>query len=428
MRTAPSAERVSTKLKRFRFRLTLTRRLDYVLGTLGETISRVPAAVLERSPMHVPTGADAVRGIETFQGKERARVVTIKDVAREAGVSVGTASQALRESPAVRDATRRRVQVVAKRLRYQPSALARGLVTRRTHTVGLLISDIANPFFIRAVRAIEDVAQENGYNVILCNTDEDAAKEAQYLRVLMEKRVDGIILATTAGSRQMVRDVRWRRIPLVLFDRELPGVATDLVKVDGVTGGRLATEHLLRLGHRRIAIIHGPVVRSTGAERLQGYLEALRAAGVRPDPALIQEGNFKQDSGRTGAQRLLALSPPPTALFCTNNLMTVGALQTLGEQGVRIPADLSLIGYDDMEWWTLTHPPLTTVGQPVYELGREAMRLLLAQIEAPGRRRAQRVVLKPELLARASCGPPRASTSNTPRRGAGLPRRTRASR
>ena len=149
-------------------------------------------------------------------------MVTIKDVAREAGVSVGTASQALRDSPAVRDATRRRVQVVAKRLRYQPSALARGLVTRRTHTVGLLISDIANPFFIRAVRAIEDVAQENGYNVILCNTDEDPAKETQYLRVLMEKRVDGIILATTAGSRQMVRDVRWRRIPLVLFDRELP--------------------------------------------------------------------------------------------------------------------------------------------------------------------------------------------------------------
>ena len=213
-------------------------------------------------------------------------MVTIKDVAREAGVSVGTASQALRESPAVRDATRRRVQVVAKRLRYQPSALARGLVTRRTHTVGLLISDIANPFFIRAVRAIEDAAQENGYNVILCNTDEDAAKETQYLRVLMEKRVDGIILATTAGSRQMVRDVRWRRIPLVLFDRELPGVATDLVKVDGVTGGRLATEHLLQLGHRRIAIIHGPVVRSTGAERLQGYLDALRAgrAATRPGP------------------------------------------------------------------------------------------------------------------------------------------------
>jgi DNA-binding LacI/PurR family transcriptional regulator len=355
-------------------------------------------------------------------------VVTIKDVAREAGVSVGTASQALRESPAVRDATRRRVQVVAKRLRYQPSALARGLVTRRTHTVGLLISDIANPFFIRAVRAIEDVAQENGYNVILCNTDEDAAKETQYLRVLMEKRVDGIILATTAGSRQMVRDVRWRRIPLVLFDRELPGVATDLVKVDGVTGGRLATEHLLRLGHRRIAIIHGPVVRSTGAERLQGYLDALRAAGLQPDPTLIREGNFKQESGRVLARQLLALTPRPSALFCTNNLMTVGALQTLGEQGVRMPKDLSLIGYDDMEWWTLTHPPLTTVGQPVYELGREAMRLLLAQIEAPGRRRPQRVVLKPELLTRASCGPPRAPTSNAPRRGAGLPRRTRVSR
>jgi LacI family transcriptional regulator len=350
-------------------------------------------------------------------------LVTIKDVAREAKVSVGTASQALRQSPAVREETRRRVMAVARKLRYQPSALARGLVTRRTHTVGLLISDIANPFFIRAVRAVEDAAQENGYNVILCNTDEDPAKETQYLRVLMEKRVDGIILATTAGSLPAVRDVRWRRIPLVLFDRELPGLAVDTVKVDSVLGGRLATEYLLSLGHRRIAVIHGPLVRSTGVERLEGYRRALHAAGIPSDPALIREGNFKQDSGRALARDLLSLRPSPTALFCTNNLMTVGALQTLGEQGVRIPQELSLVGYDDMEWWTLTHPPLTTVGQPVYELGREAMRCLLERIASPGRRRAQRVILKPELIRRASCGPP----SSLPGRSADV-RRQRSPR
>jgi len=365
---------------------------------------------------------------ETFHSPGLVVVVTIKDVAREAGVSVGTASQALRDSPVVRETTRRRVLAVSKRLRYQPSALARGLVTRRTHTVGLLISDISNPFFVRAVRAVEDVAQENGYNVILCNTDEDPTKEKCYLRVLVEKRVDGIILATTAGSLQAVRDVRWRRIPLVLFDRELPHVSIDTVKVDSVLGGRLATEHLLGLGHRRIAIIHGPVVRSTGAERLRGYLLALRAAGLRPEPALIREGNFKQDSGREMTRKLLELSPRPTALFCTNNLMTVGAMQTLHERGVRIPTDLSLVGYDDMEWWTLTHPPLTTVGQPVYDLGREAMRLLLAQIEANSRRRPQRVILKPELLPRESCGPPAPTTAGAPRRRAGLARHTRASR
>ncbi len=354
-------------------------------------------------------------------------MVTIKDVAREAGVSIGTASQAMRGSPAVREETRRRVLAVATRLRYQPSALARGLVTRRTHTVGLLISDIANPFFIWAVRAVEDVAQENGYNVILCNTDEDPAKETQYLRVLMEKRVDGIILATTAGCLEAVRDVRWQRIPLVLFDRELPRVAAETVKVDSVLGGRLATEHLLGLGHRRIAIIHGPVVRSTGAERLKGYLAALQAADIRPILELIREGNFKQESGYKLTQALLEISPPPTALFCTNNLMTVGALQALRERKVRIPDDLSLVGYDDMEWWTLTHPPLTTVSQPVYELGHEAMRLLLGQIGSNERRRPQRVVLKPELLVRESSGPPPAtSVSSTPRRRSGLPRRTRA--
>jgi LacI family transcriptional regulator len=356
-------------------------------------------------------------------------MVTIKDVAREAGVSVGTASQALRGNPTVRETTRRRVLGVAARLRYQPSALARGMVTRRTHTVGLLISDIANPFFIRAVRAVEDVAQENGYNVILCNTDENPAKETQYLRVLMEKRVDGIILATTAGSLQAVRDVRWRRIPLVLFDREHPGIAADLVKVDSVLGGRLATAHLVGLGHRRIGIIHGPLVRSTGVERLQGYLGALEVARLRPVPELIREGNFKQDSGYTLTKALLDVSPPPTALFCTNNLMTVGALQAIGERRVRIPSDLSLVGYDDMEWWTLTHPPLTTVGQPVYDLGREAMRLLLGQIGVSDRRRPQRVVLKPELLVRESCGPPpRTRKSDTPRPRAGLSRRGRGHR
>jgi len=343
-------------------------------------------------------------------------MVTIKDVAREAGVSVGTASQALRSSSVVREETRHRVVAVATRLRYQPSAPARSLITRRTHTVGLLISDIANPFFIRAVRAVEDVAQENGYNIILCNTDEDPVKETQYLRVLMEKRVDGIILATTAASRRAVREIRWQRIPLVLFDRELPRMATNLVKVDGVLGGRLATQYLLHLGHRQIGIIHGPLDRSTGIERLEGYLAALRAAGIRPVPALIQEGNFKQDSGHKLTKALLQVSPPPTALFCTNNLMTVGAIQALRELGVRIPSDLSLVGYDDMEWWTLTHPSLTTVGQPVYELGREAMRLLLAQIGREKTPRPQRVILKPELIVRDSCGPPALHNGSTPRR------------
>jgi LacI family transcriptional regulator len=341
-------------------------------------------------------------------------MATLKDVAREAGVSLGTASLSLRDSPSIREATRRRVLQAAKRLRYQVSAPARSLVTRRTHTVGLLISDITNPFFIRAVRAVEDLAQENGYNLILCNTDEDPTKEAEYLRVLMEKRVDGIILATT-GARDGVRQVRWHRIPLVLFDRELAGIGADTVKVDGVLGGRLATEHLLALGHRRVAIIHGPLERSTGSERLRGALEALRDQGITPDPALIREGNFKQETGYGHARALLDLLPPPSALFCTNNLMTVGALQALQDRKVRVPQDLSLIGYDDMEWWTLTSPPLTTVGQPVYDLGREAMRLLLAQIGSRVRRRRQRIVLKPELIVRASCGPVPEAVSAGPR-------------
>ena len=270
-------------------------------------------------------------------------MVTIKDVAREAGVSVGTASQALRESPAVRDATRRRVQAVAKRLRYQPSALARGLVTRRTHTVGLLISDIANPFFIRAVRAIEDGAQENGYNVILCNTDEDPAKETQYLRVLIEKRVDGIILATTAGSlpggagRPLAADSAGALRPRAAPSSPSTPSRWTACSADAwppSTSSASATAG----SPSSTARWCGPPAPSGS----RGTWMRCGPAGLQPDPALIREGNFKQESGRELARQLLELSPPPTALFCTNNLMTVGALQTLGERGVRMPADLSL--------------------------------------------------------------------------------------
>lgn len=333
-------------------------------------------------------------------------MVTIKDVAREAGVSLGTASQALRGRPSVREETRRRVTAVAARLRYQPSAVARGLVTRRTNTIGLLISDLTNSFFIRAVRSIEAAAQAHGYTVILCHSDEEPSKEAAHLRVLMERRVDGIILATTAATREAFREVRRQGIPLVFFDRPVPGVAASSVMVDGREGGRLAAEHLLGLGHRRIAIIHGPLLRAHGARRLQGYREALQRAGIPEDPGLVREGTFKPDSGYALAHSLLDRAPGPTALFCTNNLLTLGALRAVQERGVCIPRDLSLLGYDDMEWWGLTHPPLTVVAQPVHDVGQEAVRLLLRHMERGGRGRAQHVVLKPELVVRDSCGPP----------------------
>jgi LacI family transcriptional regulator len=332
-------------------------------------------------------------------------VVTIKDVAREAGVSLGTASQALRGRSSVRETTRRRVVAVAARLRYRPSAVARGLVTRRTDTIGLLVSDITHSFFIRAVRTIEAIAQEHGFTVMLCNTDEDPAREAEYLRVLAERRVDGIILATSAATPTAFREVRRQAVPLVFFDRKVPGVPASSVTVDGVAGGRLAARHLLGLGHRRIAIIHGPLACAYGVGRLQGYREALHEAGVRPVPALMRQGNFKADSGYALARELLGLVRKPTALFCTNTLLTLGALQAVQERGIRIPEELSLIGYDDVEWCALMHPPLTVVAQPVHDVGQEAMRLLLEQIGSARTRRPQHVILKPELIVRDSCAP-----------------------
>ena len=330
--------------------------------------------------------------------------ITIKDVAKIAGVSIATVSSALNDKSGVGANTKFRVLAVAEKLGYEPNILARGLVTKQTHTIGLIISDISNPFFTRVVRGIEDVANENGFNLILCNTDEEEKKEKDYLRILQGKQVDGFIIASAGGDSTHIKNLVKKNIPVVLLDRKLEGLHIDSVAVNNIEGSYKATSHLIKLGHRKIGIIHGPKTITTGGDRLEGYKMALKDHNIPFDSKYIKEGNFKQEGGHSKTLELLDLRHPPSALFVTNNLMTIGALKALKERKIRIPEEVALISFDDMEWASLASPPLTAVSQPTYELGTSAANLLLSRMKAHSPQKVQEIVLKSELVIRKSCG------------------------
>ncbi|MDQ7820653.1 MAG: LacI family DNA-binding transcriptional regulator [Armatimonadota bacterium] len=324
-------------------------------------------------------------------------------MARRARVSVTTAARALGGYGYVSSETRRRVQEAAAALDYHPNAIARSMIKGRTHTLAVVVSDNANPFFASVVRGIEDTVLPQHYTVMLCNADEDPRKEATYLHVIREKRVDGVILSPSGGPRALLRSLLSRGTPVVLVDRRVRGVRTDTVLVDNRAGARAAVGHLLRLGHRRIGIISGPRHIFTARERLAGYVEALREAGVTVDHRLVLEGNFKADSGYTLAEQMVNLPHRPTAVFTANNLMTLGALLRFKELGVRIPQEMAVVGFDDMPWAPILTPPLTAVAQPSYDLGVAAARLLLQRLRET-RTPPQTVVFQPRLIVRESCG------------------------
>ena len=330
--------------------------------------------------------------------------VTIKDVARIAGVSIGTVSAALNDKPGVGADTKFRVLAAAEKLGYELNILARALVTKKTHTIGLVISDISNPFFTRVVRGIEDVANENGFNLVLCNTDEEGQKEKAYLRILQRKQVDGFIIVSSERNSTHINSLLEDNVPVVLLDRKLEGIHADSVVVDNIEGSYQAISHLINMGHRKVGIIHGPETIMTGRDRLEGYQRALRDYNLPLDSKYIKEGNFKQEGGYSMTLELLDLEDPPSALFVANNLMTVGAFKALRERGIKIPEEMALIGFDDMEWASLASPPLTAVSQPTYKLGTSAANLLLNRIKTRAPQRAQEIVLKPELVIRESCG------------------------
>jgi LacI family transcriptional regulator len=341
-------------------------------------------------------------------------VVTMKDVAERARVSTSTVSHVLNGTRKVSRGTRESVLAAIDELGYQPNLLAKSLKMRRTFTIGLLISDIQNTFFTSVVRGIEDVALSRGYHLFLCNTDEDAAREDEYLEELIKKQVDGLIVASSAPRHNHARRLRAENLPFVFMDREIEGVNADALRVDNWLGMRLIAEHLTNLGHERIGMISGPLDKASGYERYRGLQTALANLGRRLEDSLVRFGDFRTASGREGASELLRLSPPPTALVIANNQMTLGALLAIQQMGIRIPNDLSVVGFDDPEWAPLTNPPLTTLAQPTYEMGGKAMRMLLDRIEGNSDENATKVLLEPWLVVRGSTAPPIDEASKRP--------------
>lgn len=333
-------------------------------------------------------------------------MTTLHDVAKAARVSIATVSATINQSAYVSPELQERVRKAIADVGYHPDAIARSLKKRSTQTLGLIISDITNPFFTSLVRGIEDVANGRGYALILCNTDERVEKERDYLRLLRSRRVDGLIMAPAGAVEDYHRFFVEVNTPLVFIDRKISAVPADSVVVDNVGGARQAVEHLLRLGHRRIATITGLPQISTTHERVQGYREGLERAGLSFDPGLLRCGNSRLEGGYQAALALLALSERPTAIFATNNLMAIGLMRAVAERGLRCPEDLSVACFDDFEWASVFHPRLTTVAQPTYDMGAKAADLLFARLEGTLTGDPKEVVLSPSLVIRDSCAAP----------------------
>jgi LacI family transcriptional regulator len=330
---------------------------------------------------------------------------TLHDVARIAGVSIATVSATINGTANVSPALQEKVRQAIAELGYNPDGIARSLKTRTTRTLGLIISDIANPFFTAVIRGIEDAANERGYTLMLCNTDERLEKERAYVQLLQSRRVDGVIMAPV-GKREDYEDLgRAMHAPVVFIDRRVPAHA-DAVVVDNVRGAREVVHYLLGLGHRRIGVITGLPQISTSEERLAGYRQALRDAGLEPDPALLKVGYSRLEGGHRAALELLAMSDRPTAIFATNNLMVIGLMRAVAERGLRCPATVSVVGFDDFDWASVFEPRLTTVAQPTYEMGVKAAEILFSRLGGTGSDERQEIVLTPALIVRDSCAAP----------------------
>jgi LacI family transcriptional regulator len=325
------------------------------------------------------------------------------DVAREARVSVFTVSAVVNNKDGVSAGLARRVEAAIEKLQYRPNLLARSLARQKTQTIGVIVSDIVNPFFPDIVRAVEDAAQTAGYSVLLCNSDDNAEKEARYIDLLLSKRVDGIILNKAAGPlsathRKLFID---QKVPIVLLMRTCMNLKADLVRTDDERGAAEAASHLARIGYKRIALVSGPLDNSTGRSRKQGYLKALDEANLTQAEDLLFEGDYRIDSGfRAG---LAILPRRPEAVLVTNYLMTVGFMKAADEMGMRCPEDCALVSFDDYPWLSCFRPRLTTIELPKYELGESATRTLLERIEGKDTRPVT-ITLTSQLRVRESCG------------------------
>jgi LacI family transcriptional regulator len=345
-----------------------------------------------------------------------AKVSTIRDVAELANVSKATVSRYLNGSLMLPAETKKRVDDAVVKLNYRQNSLARRLSLGSSETIGLAMSDVANPFFAELADAVEEAASEGGFGLALCITRNQLEREALYLSWLDTQHLDGLIFATNRPDDGSLRKLIRERSNIVLIDEDVPGVDVPKVFVDNVEGGYLATRRLIDAGHTRIAHVTGPQALFTVRERLQGYQRALDEAGIPFDASLVRFGTYDRRFGQTAAAELIARDDPPSAIFASSDYLVVGMLETLRERGFEVPRDMSIVGFDDMEFASLLMPPITTMRQSAREIGRAAVKILLSMLagDAAGAIAASSISagtplhrLPVRLIERASVAPPR---------------------
>jgi LacI family fructose operon transcriptional repressor len=329
-------------------------------------------------------------------------MISIKKVAEEARVSTATVSRVLSDKPHVRPELRQRVLAAMQDLDYRPNLVARSLRVQKSSIIGLIVSDIRNPFFTYVSRAVEDVAHAQGMSIFLCNSDENPDKEVLYLEQMRGETVAGIIFSPTRQIADTFSDLVVADQPIVVIDRRVHNADVDSVLIDNVESAYRLAEHLITHGYRRIAALFG-IASTTGWERRKGFVQALHDHALEPDPELVSYVNATDEDGYQATLKLLALPDRPEAIFTSNGLLATGTFRALRESGLAIPDEIAFVTFDDTPWTRLVEPPVTVIQQPTYEIGKTATELLLERIQDPSRPTRQ-VVLQSTLVVRRSCG------------------------
>lgn len=324
---------------------------------------------------------------------------TIYDVAKKAGVSISTVSKVLNNTGNLADKTRKKVQETMHELNYQPSVTAS--VKKRIQTVGLLIPSIANPFMAEIARSIENHLKRHGYSLMICSTDNDIKNELEYISILKQKYTDGIIVATGLKKEKSIKELMKTNLPMALLSRDVPSLAVDTVLVDDYLGGYEATKHLINLGHEKIAMITEDATYSVVRSRVQGFRNALEEHGLPYDESFVIHNNISIDEGKEAMLSLLKKQSPPTAVFASTEALAIGALQGARGRNIQVPNELSIVGFDNTILSTICEPPLTTIAQPIDEMGKKVVELLIEEIEKK-KESKQRVILSPKLVVRNS--------------------------
>jgi DNA-binding LacI/PurR family transcriptional regulator len=330
--------------------------------------------------------------------------IGLNEVADKAGVSIATVSRVINNNPNVNGEKKARVEQAIKLLKYRPNRVAKRLRNKSAsgNILGVLIPDIQNPFYVDVLRGIEDVSFEHRYALIMCNFSQDDKKEQMYLDILQSESIDGLIAAPAHENDQKIISMVKNGMPVVCVDRGLKDVDVDLVTVENQNGAYSAVDYLAKKGYKRIAYISGLAHLPSSQQREAGYLKALTDNGLSIDRSIIKYGDSRHDSSLKLCQELIAMENRPDALFTGNNLITLGALETIHMNGLNIPNDIAIVGFDDMNWSNSLNPPLSAVRQPAYEIGKRAAELLIQRINDPSRSTVN-MILKTELMVRKSC-------------------------